>query len=318
MSSPVTVTVENFARAESDLYFSRAVGTAGLAKFEHNRAPTAIDQQMVIRMNRDTLYSMAVFDLDAGPATVILPDAGKRFMSLEVINQDHYVVGVHYGAGSYQIDRATAGTRYILTALRTLADPADPKDIAAACSLQDAVRAQQENRGTFEIPNWDPVSQKKVREALAVLGSTLTTFDRAFGAKNQVDPIRHLIGSAVGWGGNPDKDARYTGMSPARNDGLTIHRLKVRDVPVDGFWSVTVYNADGYLEPNPSGIYSINNITAKRSSDGSVEIQFGGCDGKVPNCIPITPGWNYTVRMYRPRPEILDGTWKFPEAQPID
>lgn len=27
-------------------------------------------------------------------------------------------------------------------------------------------------------------------------------------------------------------------------------------------------------------------------------------------------GWNYTVRLYRPRKEILDGTWKLPEAQP--
>jgi hypothetical protein len=29
-------------------------------------------------------------------------------------------------------------------------------------------------------------------------------------------------------------------------------------------------------------------------------------------------GWNYMVRLYRPRPEILNGTWKFPEAQPVN
>jgi hypothetical protein len=44
-------------------------------------------------------------------------------------------------------------------------------------------------------------------------------------------------------------------------------------------------------------------ITAKKDSDGGVTIQFGGCDGKIPNCLPITEGWNYTVRMYRPRAE---------------
>jgi hypothetical protein len=43
---------------------------------------------------------------------------------------------------------------------------------------------------------------------------------------------------------------------------------------------------------------------------------FGGCDGKIPNCLPTVPGWNYMVRFYCPRKEILDGTWKFPEAQP--
>jgi hypothetical protein len=49
----------------------------------------------------------------------------------------------------------------------------------------------------------------------------------------------------------------------------------------------------------------------------AVTVQFGGCDGKVPNCLPIMPGWNYIMRLYRPRPEILKGSWKLPEAQPV-
>ena len=47
-------------------------------------------------------------------------------------------------------------------------------------------------------------------------------------------------------------------------------------------------------------------------------MQFGGCDGNIPNCLPIMAGWNYTVRLYRPLAEILDGSWQFPEAQPVD
>jgi hypothetical protein len=66
---------------------------------------------------------------------------------------------------------------------------------------------------------------------------------------------------------------------------------------------------------NDQNAYSFNNITAEKDDDGSVTIQFGGCDSKTPNCLPITKGWNYTVRLYRPRKEIVDGTWKFPEAQ---
>lgn len=81
--------------------------------------------------------------------------------------------------------------------------------------------------------------------------------------------------------------------------------------------TITVYNAKGYLEPNPYNAYSLNNLTAKKSDDGSVAVQFGGCDGKIPNCISIMEGWNYTVRLYRPRPQIIDGSWKFPEAQPV-
>jgi hypothetical protein len=88
-------------------------------------------------------------------------------------------------------------------------------------------------------------------------------------------------------------------------------------VPVDGFWSLTVYNSAGYLQPNPQDVYSVNSLTAKTGPDGMVAIQFGGCDGTVRNCLPITAGWNYTVRLFRPRAEILDGRWTFPTAQPV-
>ena len=71
------------------------------------------------------------------------------------------------------------------------------------------------------------------------------------------------------------------------------------------------------MEPNQYDAYSVNNITAKKGADGSVAIQFGGCDGEIPNCLPIMKGWNYTVCLFRPQSEILDGIWIFPEAQPV-
>ena len=43
----------------------------------------------------------------------------------------------------------------------------------------------------------------------------------------------------------------------------------------------------------------------------------GGCDGKIANRLPIMKSWNYVVRPYRPRPEIMNGRWKFPQAQPV-
>ena len=113
------------------------------------------------------------------------------------------------------------------------------------------------------------------------------------GPKGQVDPIRHLIVTAGGWGANPDKDASYASVDP-KSDGKTVFKL---NVPVDGFWSITVYNAKGYFEKNPYDAYSVNNITARKNADGGVTIQFGGCDGKIPNCLPVTGGWNYVVRM---------------------
>jgi hypothetical protein len=210
------------------------------------------------------------------------------------------------------------GTRYVVIGLRTLVDPTDSYDLDQAHALQDATKVSQKGQGTFVVPNWDQDSQKKVRDALLVLSATTSGFKGAFGAKTEVDPVYHLIGTAAGWGGNPDKDATYLSVTPPRNDGSSVYRLSVKDVPVDGFWSISLYNAQGYFEKNRYSAYSINNITATKGSDGAVAIQFGGCDGRIPNCLPIMAGWNYTVRLYRPHPEILSGAWKFPEPQPVD
>lgn len=314
----IPVTADNFVRAESDNYFGVVVHREdALGKFNHHRAVTPVDHQNVIRSNRDTLYSVAIFDLDAGPVTITLPDAGGRYMALQVITQDHYTLTVIYKSGSHTFTRKQAGTRYILTGIRTLVDPADPNDLRQAHALQDAIQVEQKGHGELELPTWDQESQDKVRSALLTLASTLPDTKGMFGAEGEVNPIHHLIGAAFGWGGNPEKDALYLNVTPHQNDGKTIYRLNVKDVPVDGFWSISLYNAEGYYEPNDAGAYALNNITAKRDADGSITIQFGGCNGDIPNCLPIMPGWNYTVRLYRPRAEILDGTWTFPEPQPV-
>ena len=317
-SKSVPVTVDNFVRAESDHYLGNALKDAGgLGKFGHHRELMPVERRVVVRPNRDTFYSAAVVDLDAGPVTITLPDAGKRYRAMEVINEDQYVVGnILYRAGTYTYDRKTVGTRYALIAVRTLGDPNDPKDVQQVHALQDATKLSQKSSGKFEVPNWDEDSRQEVREPLLALAATLPDFNRSFGAKGQVDPVRRLIGAAAAWGGNPDKDAIYLNVTPAKNDGATVHTLTVKNVPVDAFWSISLYNAEGYFEKNDYHAYSINNLIAKKSGDGSVTVQFGGCDGKVPNCLPIMLGWNYMVRLYRPRAEILSGKWKFPAARP--
>lgn len=314
----VVVTPDNFIRAESNLYMAGQVKQGALGKFLHTREVAPVEKQDVIRLNRDTIYSSAVFDLDAGPVTITLPDPGKRFMSMLVINEDHFDPAVYYGGGTHTLTREEVGTRYAMVAIRTLADPNDPADMKQAHALQDGITVSQPGGpGAFEIPQWDQVSQKKVREALIALSETLPDLRYAAGPdKASVDPVRRIAASASGWGLNPDKDAIYLNVYPKRNDGTTPHRLDVRDVPVDAFWSVSVYNADGYYQANPLNAYSINSVTAKKSNDGSIRIQFGNCSANTPNCLPIMPGWNYMVRLYRPRNAILSGEWKFPEAVP--
>lgn len=311
----VTVTRDNFVRAETDNYFANFVRQGGLGKLDHSRELADIDNQTVVRMNRDTLYSSTVFDLDAGPVTISLPDAGTRFMSALVIDEDHYVLDTFYDSTPHRFARGDGDTRYITLLIRTFVDPGDPSDLAEVHALQDAIRiGQPGGPGHFEVPDWDPASLAETRAAVGIR----TGFDprKSFGRRGEVDPAAHIVGTAAGWGGNPPQDATYIAGEAENNDGETAYRLRVKDVPVDGFWSVSVYNKDGFFEPNAQNAYSLNNVTAEPDADGAYTIQFGGCGAGVKNCLPITPGWNYTVRLYRPRAEILDGSWTFPEAQP--
>jgi len=78
-----------------------------------------------------------------------------------------------------------------------------------------------------------------------------------------------------------------------------------------------MYNEEGYFNENEYNSYGFGDRTAKKNADGSVTLHFGG-DPNSNNYIPITKGWNYVVRMYRPRAELLNGTWKFPELKELD
>lgn len=310
------VTADNFERAETDNYFAGFVRDGQLGALSHNRTMADIDNQTVVRLNRDTLYSFGVFDLDAGPVTITLPETNGRFMSALLINEDHYnPIQTAYAPGSMTITRERAETRYVAVAIRTFADPDSVHDMAAAHAQQDAIRVEQKARGLFEPPSWDPGSLTQTRDALKQL--TLGSTSGMFGPRGKVSPVHHLVGTASGWGGNPAEDAVYVIGAVPENDGKTVHRLKVRDVPVDGFWSVSVYNAQGFFEPNTRNAYSLNSVTAEPDADGSFTIQFGGCETGVRNCLPIAPGWNYTIRLYRPRQAILDGTWTFPAAEVV-
>ena len=312
----VKVTVYNFVRAESDLQMKGYVDKAGgVGKFLHMRQPYSVENQTTIRGNRDTLYSMGVFDLTS-PVTIIKPESPDRFQSMMYASQDHSIFPVEHGGGTFTFTKDRIGSRYVFILFRTFANPNDPEDLQAARALQDRIIVQQDQPGSFEIPDWDTESLGRIRNAINVLAADVVTdFKGYFGIKEELDPIKHLMGTAYGWGGNPPEAAMYVNAVPEINDGQTAYVLNVQDVPVDGFWSVTVYNKDGFFEKNDLDAYSFNNVTAQPNADGSFTIHFGGNVNET-NHLPITPGWNYAVRLYQPRPEIIDGTWKFPEAVP--
>lgn len=271
--SPIVINVDNFNRAQADFEFEGILKmSGGINKLHHNRMTTPIDKQNVIRMNRDTLYSLGVVNISKG-ATVTLPDTGKRYMSLMVINNGGYVNKVYYGGGSYKLTTAEFDTPFVGVVIRTLANPEDVADLDAAHKLQDKIKIDAGSEQGFVMPNYDKASYKATLEPILDLAKGLKRYIHTFGSKAEVNPVHFLIGSASAWGGLPDKDAVYINVQPDLAVGK--YELQVTDVPVKGFWSISLYNAKGYFQENKLHAYSLNNLTAKANSDGSYTLRFG-------------------------------------------
>jgi hypothetical protein len=309
----IVVSKDNFVRAETNRMFADLLfGSPGLNQWAHNRELTPIDKQSVIRLNRDTLYSFAVVDISGG-ATVTLPESGDRYVSVMVVSQDHLINRIFHDAGTYDLTVDEHGTDYLVLAARVLVDETDPADVAACHAVQDGLVITAASAEPFVLPDYDQASFTATRDViLDEVRAAPIDSKGAFGSKDEIEPHAHLLGTAAGWGGLPEHEAYYV----LREPGLPVgeYELVVRDVPVDAFWSLTVYNREGFLGPSPNGVYSVNSVTAARDADGSVTVRLGG-DGSRPNTIGLMDGWNYTVRLYRPRPEILDGSWTFPELE---
>ena len=313
-----TVDAFNYVRAETDVQFKDyAKVYNAFGKFAHSRRHYNVDKQVTHSGNRDTIYSFGIFDLSKSPLTIELPETNGRYMSLMLVSQDHDIYPAYYAPGKWTFTEKEIGTRYVMFGIRTFADPNDAQDMKKAHALQDAVKVIQKDKGDLSgIPEWNKDEMMTLRKAYNVIGSTTSSSAPYFGVKCDRSYLENAMGVAVGWGGLQAKDAFYLPVTPQKNDGKTPYLLTVpKDVPVDGFWSVTVYNKDRFMVKNDLDRYSLNNVTAKKNKDGSVTIRFGG-DPKAENYIPIVPGWQYIVRLYRPHKEVLDGRWKFPVAKP--
>jgi hypothetical protein len=312
----IHVNADNFVQAETHRMFRDIQNQAGgIGTFRHNRTPARIDEQTVIRLNRDTLYSFAIVDL-AEPARLTLPDAGDRYLSAMIVNEDHFVNDVFHEPSEYTLTSDQYGSRYVLVGVRILVDPNDSADVAAVVAIQDSLAIDARSSQTFVMPDHDLESLDATRDALLALARGLDNFERTFGACADVDPVRHLIGCAAGWGGLPTSEATYIGADP--NVAPGDYELVFKDVPVDAFWSVSVYNARGFFEPNEKNLYTVNSVTGEHNADGSVTVRLVASAGgdTPPNAIVTPQGWNYLIRLYRPRAEILKGEWTPPALTP--
>ena len=142
--------------------------------------------------------------------------------------------------------------------------------------------------------------------------------------------LQRALISAIGLGANRPQDAIYP-TSEADADGkpysgankYVMHFDKGGMPPVEGFWSLTMYNSEFFFHPNPLDRYTLSQRDElKANPDGSVDLflqhESPGPD-KEPNWLPAPEGkFILMLRMYWPKekdPSILNGTWKIPPVK---
>ncbi|MFV2058309.1 MAG: DUF1214 domain-containing protein [Thiohalomonadales bacterium] len=309
--APIKVNVDNFVRAETAVQFDRV--KVAFNKWFHVRQPPQLDQQGVIRMNRDTLYSVALVDISKG-ASLTIPESGDRYLSIMVVNEDHYINKIYHDAGSYELTMEEFHTPYVYVTPRILVNSSDPVDIKKVNALQDQIKIKAASARPYVHPNYDQASYKATYKLLLELSKGVSGTKRMFGKKEEVSEVQHLLGTTFGWGGLPEYEAYYINVEP--NLPVGAYQLTVKDVPVDAFWSISLYNRDGYFQENEHAAYSVNSISGTPNNDGSFTVHFGG-DPRAINYLHVMEGWNYIVRMYQPRKEILDGKWTFPSVKKV-
>ena len=308
------VTPETYIRAESDRQFGVIAKMAGgVNRFYHFRRPTPLDKQNVVRMNRDTLYSMGIVDTSKG-ATITVPELPRdRYVSVYLVDNDHYCPFVIYRAGTHELPR---GTQYLGLGVRIqVFNPKDEDELALINKLQDQFIIKANSAELLPEFTWDIESLQALTDRYEKEFAQYSSFKGMMGPRGQVDEKTRHIAAAGGWGLFPEWDATYLNYSGG-HDYRVCHQATYQ-VPENGaFWSITVYGNDGFMKSDNN---IVNSSNMKLNADGTFTVYFGAAEtcGEVPNRLDTTEGWNFAMRIYRPGKSVLEGAYKLPAAKPV-
>ena len=308
------VTPETYIRAETDRQFGIVVKMAGgVNRLFHFRRPTPLDQQNIVRMNRDTLYSMCVVDTSKG-ATISVPVIpADRYASVYLVDNDHYCPFVIYDSGTHELPK---DTRHLGVGVRIqVFDPRDADEVALVNKLQDQFVISAGSADPLPAFEWDLASLKELTVQYEKDSAQYGSWKGMMGPRGKVDEKTRHIAAAAAWGLFPEWDATYLNYSGG-HDHRVCHKATYEVPENDAFWSITVYGSDGFMKSDDN---IVNSSNVKLNADGTFDVYYGSVEScaDVPNRLDVTEGWNFLMRIYRPGRSVLEGAYTLPAATPV-
>ena len=314
-----TVNEENYSLAETQIIFAdyvkkiaAATCGGGVGQLMHLRDTADPTDRTILRINFDTIYSFLILDLST-PATIVMPETNGRYQSAEVLDEEHYIPFIFQEPGRYELTQENVGGQYAIVIFRTQVNMGDEEDLKAVHALQDQVQVEQVEPGSYVASDaWDMdeiLAMRKTYQTRAVQEKVPS--EEMAAARGEITPDMHNFGPAVGWGGLTKEGAIYLFIQDEPNAPQT---LTLKDVPNadNAFWSITVYDSDGF----PQGEhFNLNSTFATENNDGETVVHFGGSPEQE-NYLEIYDGWTATFRIYSPQPAYFDGSWEVPKSKP--
>ena len=294
----------------------------GVNRFEHLSQLTPTDNQPVVRMNRDAYYSKAVIDVSKG-ATITLPEVPEgKYLSMQPVTEDHRPQAMSYGAGSYEL--ATHKGNHIIVIVR----------LDSNFSSEQVKRLQEEividaNSDTpfstpavqkasfYQIENQLKANMLKLMQKEGPIQLSTTLFSSPTDeTRSYYQPEKTQTAAAIGWGGALAKDNIYETSPNYPAKGC--YQMTFEDPKNRDFWSVTVYNKQGFMFDDNA---SLNSYTAKANKNGTYTISFG-CAKQAPNRLPINNDsgvFSITVRHYGPSERVMKEDYRLvPLMKPVE
>ena len=231
-----------------------------------------------------------------------------------------------------RMDAATFFTRFAMLL------PGNPPAADDAPMREKMKKLGIEAGHPFDVGKLDPLAARSIEEgaksALAAIvaaakkdtGADIRngwTFDRALGRWG-TDYGKRAVAAYLGLGVNAPEDAIFMATrldgGGLRLDGgnrYVLHFDNGKSPPVDGFWSVSLYDDKQQFVANALNRNKLDSTSRlKTNADGSLDIYLQHADpgpDKQSNWLPAPKGsFNLILRMYWPRQEVIDGKWTAP------